>query len=319
MLLTVILLILGLVLIVGGAEILVDGASSVARKAGISEFVIGLTIVGIGTSAPEMVVSFLGAIEGNADVAIGNVIGSNIFNVLFITGITALILPLALSPDTKKEVVPVNIAVSLLVLALGMKKTLFGIGENTLGRLEGILMLVLFGIYMYRSLKNGRQDSDAPEGETKSRGTFVSIVLIICGIAALVAGGKLFVNSATSIARALHVSDKFVAITILAGGTSLPELATCVVAAVRKKGQLALGNVIGSNIFNILLILGGSAVITPLSLASITFVDMGVLILSSVLLLLAAYTGRNDKIGRCDATLFLLCYGAYIFWLFKHL
>ncbi len=319
MTLDLILLVLGLFLIVAGAEFLVDGSSSIARKAGISEFVIGLTIVGMGTSTPEMVVSFLGAIEGNADVAIGNVIGSNIFNVFLITGVTALILPLSVSKSNKKEIIPINIFISVLLLFMGMKKTLLGVGSDTLTRLDGAILLLLFALYMISAFKSSKKEAAMDNGEVKIYNTFVSILMAAGGIAALIVGGKLFVNSATSIAKMLHVSDKFIAITILAAGTSLPELATCVVAAVKKKGQLALGNVIGSNIFNILLILGGSALITPLSLASITFVDMGALIGSSLILLLAAYTGKNNKIDRFDAVIFLICEAAYMAWLFKNL
>ncbi len=319
MTLDLILLVLGLFLIVAGAEFLVDGSSSIARKAGISEFVIGLTIVGMGTSTPEMVVSFLGAIEGNADVAIGNVIGSNIFNVFLITGVTALILPLTVSKSNKKEIIPINIFISVLLLLMGMKRTLFGIGSDTLTRLDGAILLLLFALYMISAFKSGKKEASMDNDEVKVYNTAVSILMAAGGIAALILGGKLFVNSATSIAKMLHISDKFIAITILAAGTSLPELATCAVAAVKKKGQLALGNVIGSNIFNILLILGGSALITPLSFASINFVDMGALIGSSLILLLAAYTGKNNKIDRFDAVIFLICEAAYMAWLFKNL
>lgn len=315
-----ILLILGLLLIVGGAEVLVDGASSIARKAGISEFVIGLTIVGMGTSAPEMVVSLLGAIEGNADVAIGNVVGSNIFNVLLITGLSALILPLDITPSNKKEIIPVNIIISVLLLLLGMRHSIFSVGEDALKWPDGILFLVLFAIYMVIAFKSGKKEASLEESTGgKHFGTILSILMVLGGIAALVFGGNLFVDSATSIAKMLHISDKFIAITVLAGGTSLPELATCIVAAIKKQGQLALGNVIGSNIFNILLILGCSALIHPLSFASINFVDMGVLILSSLLLLFAAYTGKNNKIDRFDAIIFLLCEAGYVIWLFKNL
>ena len=287
MTLQILILIAGLFLIVGGAEILVDGSSSLARKMGISEFVIGLTIVGMGTSAPEMVVSFIGAVNGNADISIGNVVGSNIMNTLLIVA---------------------------RLFVLGMNRSLFGKGDNMLSRIDGAVMLLVFLTYMVWTFVKGK--GNAPEAGAKTLGTGISILMTVGGIAALIFGGRLFVNSATAIAKMAGVSDKFIALTILAGGTSMPELATCVVAAIRKKGALALGNVIGSNIFNVLFILGGSALIRPMSMASMNMVDFGVLALSSLLLLLSCLTGRNNRIDRFDGTVFLLTEAGYLAWLF---
>lgn len=317
MILQLIILIAGLSLIVLGANVLINGSSSIARKIGISEFVIGLTIVGMGTSAPEMVVSFLGAIEGNSDISIGNVIGSNIMNTLLIAGLTALVLPMRISAENKKRDIPVNILIVLLLFFLGMNHSIFKCGSNVLSRVDGAIMLILFSAFMYKSFKSGKMDAlkDNDEAEVKTYSTFKSVLMISAGLAALVFGGKMFVNSATTVAQMLGVSDKFIALTIIAGGTSMPELATCVVAAIKKKGDLALGNVIGSNIFNILFILGGSAVIRPLSFASINFVDFGVLLLSALLVLLSTVTGRNNKIDRFDGALFLLCEVLYMTWL----
>lgn len=317
MLIQILILIAGLALIVVGADILVDGSSSIAKRAGISDFVIGLTIVGMGTSAPEMVVSMIGAIKGSADVSIGNVIGSNIFNTLLIAGLTVLILPMAITKENKRQDIPFNILVVVLLIILGMNGTLFGAGSDTLSRMDGIILLLIFAMFMYFSFRNGKESTE-DVGDPKF-GTGVSVLMIMGGLAGLILGGNLFVNSATDIAHRLNISEKFIALTILAGGTSLPELATCVVAAAKKNPSLALGNVIGSNLFNILLILGGSAVIRPLSFASINYVDLGVLLLSSLLLLLSAWTGRNNKVDRFDGALFLLFFAGYFTYLFMNI
>ena len=313
----ILLLIVGLALIVFGADWLVDGASGIARRFGLSEFVIGLTIVGMGTSAPEMVVSFIGAFQGNADIAIGNVVGSNIMNTLLILGVTALILPMAVTPSNRKRDIPMNLVITALLIVLGMKYTLFRVGNNGLSRWEGGILLALFIGYMVLSFKQNKPEEDA--APAKKRSVWLSILLIIAGIAGLAYGGNLFVNNATKLAQALGVSDKFIAITILAGGTSMPELATCVVAAAKKKGQLALGNIIGSNVFNILLILGGSALIHPLSFEHITLVDCGALLVSALALVSALYVGRKDKIDRLDGSLFLLIWAAYMAYLITKL
>ena len=314
MLLQIFLFLFGLLLVVWGADALVDGASSIARKFGISEFVIGLTIVGMGTSAPEMVVSFIGAIGGNADIAVGNVIGSNIFNTLLILGLTAMILPMNITYLNLKKDIPINIVITVLLLVLGMNFSIFGCGAKRLSRVDGLVLLALFCLYMYMSFRFDTPNNNEEEpGETKKTGW--AILLIVLGLNGLVVGGKLFVDSAVSIAKMLNVSDKFLAVTILAGGTSMPELATCLVAAVKKKGQLALGNIIGSNVFNILLILGGSALIHPLSLEQIGFVDLGILLLSSLVILTSAYIGKKNKIDRIDGIFFVLLEIAYMTWL----
>ena len=317
MILTIVLLLAGLALIVFGADALVEGASSVARRFGLSEFVIGLTIVGMGTSAPEMVVSFIGAFQGNADIAIGNVVGSNIFNTLLILGLTALILPMAVTPSNKKRDIPVNIFVTALLVVLGLEKTFFGIGNDGLSRFDGAILMAVFILYMVMSFKGNHPDEEENPAPLKS--IWLSILMILGGLAGLILGGNLFVDNATAIAKALGVSDKFIAITILAGGTSMPELATCVVAAAKKKGQLALGNIIGSNVFNILLILGGAALINPLSFVGMNYVDLGVLMLSAIALFTATFVGKKDTIDRLDGSLFLLIWAAYMAYLIYNL
>ena len=315
MLIECLLLIVGLALVVLGADFLVDGASSIAKKFGVSDFVIGLTIVGMGTSAPELVVSFIGALQGNGDIAIGNVVGSNIFNVFMILGATALILPMNITQMNRKKDIPLNIAITLIFIALGMSRTLFGIGDDVLGRLDGAILLVLFAAYIYMCFRfDTANQTESNENEKVIKPTLAA-VLIVAGLAGLVFGGRMFVNSATSIAKMLNVSDKLIAITILAGGTSMPELVTCIVAAFKKKGQLALGNILGSNVFNILLILGGSALIHPLSMAGMSYVDLGALLLSSLVIWASIHTNKKNQLDRADGLLLLLLEAAYMTFL----
>ena len=307
---TIIWLLAGLGLIVLGADWLVEGASSIARRAGVSEFVIGLTIVGFGTSCPELVVSLTGALEGNADVAVGNVLGSNIFNVLFILGITALLCPVSMTSDNRKRDIPETLLVTVIFLGFGM--------VNGLSRLDGAIFLLIFALYIFACFRRAKPSEEEP-ADSRSRKPWMAILMVLTGLAGLVFGGNLFVNSATALATMLGVSDKFIAVTILAGGTSLPELATSLVAALKGRDQLALGNILGSNVFNILLILGSSALITPLSFASVTNADALVLLLSVVFLLLWAYTGRREQIDRWEGALMLLLFGAYYYYLFINL
>ena len=315
---SILLLLVGLALVVFGADYLVDGASGIARRFGLSEFVIGLTIVGMGTSAPEMVVSFIGAAQGNADIAIGNVVGSNIMNTLLILGVTALILPMGITATNKKQDIPVNILITLLLILLGLEKTLFGFGTDGLNAVDGGILLLCFLLYMWKSFRQ-KKETPSEEETAKEHPVWLSLLMVAGGIAGLAFGGRLFVNSATDLAKALGVSDKFIAVTILAGGTSMPELATCVAAAVKKKGQLALGNIIGSNIFNILLILGGSALIHTLSFQDISYVDLGALLASAVVLFTCCYVGKKDLLDRLDGALFLILWAAYMVYLFIHL
>ena len=315
----ILLLFLGLALVVFGADWLVDGASSVARRFGLSEFVIGLTIVGMGTSAPEMVVSFIGAVQGNADISLGNVVGSNIFNTLLILGLTVLLLPMAVTPANKRKDVPMNIIITVLLIGLGLEQTLFGFGTDGLSRWDGAILPAVFILYMWQSFRQGADAGSAADQDDKAIRPWLAVLLILGGIGALILGGNLFVDSAVYIARAAGVSDKFIAITILAGGTSMPELATCVAAAVKKKGQLALGNIIGSNIFNILLILGGSALIHPLSFSGISYVDLGALLVSALALYAACYAGKKDMLGRVEGVIFLLLFAGYMTYLFINL
>lgn len=313
-----VLLIVGLVLLILGAEWLVDGSSSIARRAGLSEFLIGMAVIGIGTSMPELVVSLTGALKGSADIAIGNVVGSNIFNVFLILGVTALISPVAISSANKKRDIPLNIAACVLLICFGMQYTLFKVGgSDTINALEGGIFLLLFVVYLLYSFRSGKADAEQEEeGEVEApKKLWYAIAMVLVGLASLVYGGDLLVDSACNLARDAGLSEKFIAITILAGGTSFPELVTCVVAAAKKKDALALGNIIGSNISNILLILGASALACPLSFANIKPVDLGMLVLSSVILIFSAWSGRNNRIGKGDATLFLIIFASYLAYL----
>lgn len=313
----IIILLVSLAAIVLGADWLVDGASAIARKSGISEFVIGLTIVGFGTSCPELVVSLTGAFKGLADISIGNVVGSNIFNTLLILGLTAAIAPVAVTSSNRRRDIPITLLVTFLLVLCGMSFSIAGIGKgDNLSRIEGIVFLVVFAAYLYSSFKFDEGSSEE-DGGKRINNVWAAVGLVAAGLAGLIIGGRFFVDAATKIASMAGVSEKFIAITILAGGTSLPELVTSIVAAAKHKGQLALGNILGSNVFNILLILGLSAVVTPLSMAGMSLVDVGVLLLSAILVWMWTYTGRKDHIDRWEGIVMLLCFVAYYVWLFK--
>lgn len=307
------ILIAGLLLILFGANYLVDGASSIAKRFGLSEFIIGVTIVGLGTSAPEMVVSFMSAIQGKADMAIGNIVGSNIFNTAMILGVTALIAPLTITRSNLRKDIPLNIIVTILLIALGMNFTITGLGKDQLSRIDGAILLGIFVWYLWSSFRSdSADDEDEP---IKQHSIAISMLMITGGLAGLIFGGRLFVNSATEIARMFGVSDKFIAITVMAAGTSMPELATCVVAAIKGRGQLALGNILGSNISNILLILGGSAIISPLSFTGMTMADLGTVLGCSIFILLSAWLFKKKSLDRVEGAVLLLIEAGYMWYL----
>lgn len=310
MLLSIVLLLVGLGLVVYGSDILVDGASSVARKIGISEFVIGIIIVGFGTSCPELVVSVTGAIDGNSAVSLGNVTGSNIFNILMILGLTAIFSPIAITKDNKTKDIPILLCITIFFCLIALK--------GTINRLDAVLFLAIFAIYLLYNFKAGKAEAAAIEEEVveKNYGTFLSILMIVGGLAGLIFGGKLFVNNAVTLAHALGASDKFIAVTILAVGTSLPELMTCVVAAAKKKGQLALGNIVGSNVFNILLILGISGLIHPLDTSSFNYVDMATLTASVLALFIFANASKKSQLSKPAGISFLFMEVVYMIYLF---
>lgn len=307
----------GLILITLASDWLVDGASALARRFGVTEFVIGMTVVGFGTSMPEMVSSLFSALEGHGDMAIGNVVGSNICNILLILGVTAMISPVAFSRKNVKVDIPICIAATGLLMVM-LYRWFSSDSPQLLSRIDGIILLVCFVVFMIYSFKTGKAEpsTHAQEKKEKTMPLWKSLLLTLLGIGGLIVGGKLFVNHTIAFAQMLHVSDAFISVTLMALGTSLPELATCIVAAVKKKNELALGNIIGSNIFNIMLILGVSASVTPLHVVSLTRVDMGVVMLSAIMLWTAAYCFKRYKLDRVDAGFYLLLYVAYSVWLF---
>lgn len=317
------LLILGLALILGGANFLTDGSAALAQRFRVPEFIVGLTIVAVGSSTPELVVSVLSAAAGNSDVAIGNIVGSNIFNVFLILGVCALIAPLPLTGGNIRRDLPFLTAVSVLLLLLTSDR-LLGLGEvDAIGRIDGIVMLLLYIALIRYTIRAERRtaalatQTTQTEKPQRSRSLWLIVVMIAGGLAGLIFGGELFLDSATAIARALGVSESVIAITLVAGGTSLPELASSVVSLLKGKSEMALGNVIGSNIANILLILGLSATIHPLTLGGITRIDLLTVLLSSVLLFVTAFTFRRKAVDRWEGAIFLVIYALYIGYLVR--
>ncbi len=307
------ILIISLVGIVFGAEFLVAGSVSVARRYKVSDFVIGAAIVGIGTSMPELVVSFFGALKGNADVAIGNVVGSNIFNVLGILGLTAICFPIAIDRKNMTFEIPFCIGVSVILTLLALN--FFNGTPATIGRVDGIILLLLFVGYMWYSFARDKQNTtDEAPVETKEPilALWVALLKIVGGLALLITSCDFFVDNAIVIAKSWGVSDAIISLTLIACGTSLPELAASVAAACKKNTQLALGNIVGSNIFNILLILGVSSQVMPLVSADITIVDYAVMIAAAAFLLLFGFRG---KIGRVGGAVMLLCFVLYTCYL----
>ena len=307
----------GLVMILLGSDWLVGGASSIARKYGISEFVIGMTIVGIGTSTPELVSSGIAAVGGHGDMALGNVIGSNICNILLILGVTALISPIGYTRSNVRKDLLLAIGISLLLLVLLYNGFgLFG-GMPGISRVDALCLLLVFAIFMidsFRASKIGAED-EADSDDVDSMPMGKSIALVVLGLGGLILGGHFFVEHTVNIAKYFNVSEAFISITLMAVGTSLPELATCVVAAIKGKNQLALGNIIGSNIFNIALIIGASAFISPFQIDSISTVDMAMVLISVVMLWIAAFTFKRNQLDRIEGVIFLLMYIGYIVYL----
>lgn len=315
----ILLLIVGLGLILAGANFLTDGSAALAQRFRVPEFIIGLTVVAVGTSTPELVVSVLSAIGGQSDVAIGNVVGSNIFNVFVILGVCALIRPVPLTAGNIRRDIPFGVLVSLLLLALAQDSLFCKTAADRIGRIDGAVMIGLYVALMWYTIrKTKRPEAAAPTESSKApMAAWLTAVMIVGGLAGLVFGGEMFLRSATSIARSLGISESVIAITLVAGGTSLPELASSLVSLFKGKADMALGNVIGSNIANILLILGVSATINPLSMGGITVWDLLMVLLSSVVVFLAAFTFKRKAVDRWEGTLFVAIYIAYIWYLIR--
>ena len=310
-------MIVGLALLLIGANYLTEGASAIAKRFGISEFVIGLTIVAVGTSAPEFVVSLISTFNGSTDVAIGNILGSNLFNALMILGVTALIRPIRIERNTLSRDIPFGLLAAVVLAISGLDAWLNG-EAGIITRSEGLLMicfLIVFMVYSFITAKRDEAPDEAIETPTKKRPIWLEIVMIGGGLAGLIYGGDLFLEYAVIFARDMGMPEAVIAVTLMAGGTSMPELITCVIAASKNKGQMALGNVIGSNISNVFLILGTCATVSPLQLGNILPIDLIILVAASLIIAVTAFTFRRNELDRAEGAIFVLIYIAYIVYL----
>ncbi|HBG24009.1 MAG: sodium:proton exchanger [Bacteroidetes bacterium GWF2_41_61] len=312
------LLLVGFVILIAGADYLVKGASSIAKKLNISDLIIGLTVVSIGTSAPELSVNIMASLEGSAGMAIGNVVGSNIFNFLAIIGIAALIRPINLKSSLIKIEIPYAILASAALLFVTADVLLDG-KEGVINRSDGLILLLFFSIFLYYvflSAKKGEiKEKDATEHLTKTYTVGISLIMIAGGLAALIFGGDIIVDHATILARQWGFSDNLIGLTILAVGTSLPELATSVVAALRGNSDIAIGNVVGSNIFNIFFILGVSSIIFPLPVAPESIADGLVAAAATALVLFFAHRGRGQRIDKLEGLILIASYFFYTIYI----
>ena len=311
----ILLFIVGLALILSGANALTDGASSIAKRMKVSELVIGLTIVAFGTSAPELAVSAISAIKGNGDIALGNVVGSNLFNKLKIIGCTVLVRPLKVSRLLIKKEIPLCILASFVLILLCADAT-EGCVAGGLSRTDGLVLLCFMAIFLSHTFSIAAgEEQNASESGIKEMPLWRAILFSIGGLLFLIAGGESFVRGASGLARALGASESLIAVTIVAGGTSLPELATSVVAALKGRSEMAVGNVVGSNLFNIFLILGLSSTISPIKLAGIGAIDLGMVLLSSIVLWFVGVFYKARTITRVEGALMIALYVAYTLYL----
>lgn len=309
------LFIVGFVFLIKGADWLVSGASSLANRLGVSALVIGLTIVAFGTSAPELTVNLLASFQGNTDIAIGNIIGSNIANILLILGISAIIFPLAVQKGTVWREIPFAVLAVLVVTIMANDVFLDGSASSALTRIDGLVLLSFFAIFIYYIFSIAKQPSSGSEDEIQQYSTNKSILMILGGLVGLVVGGKWIVDGAVLFATQLGISEALIGLTVVAVGTSLPELATSAVAAYKKNVDIAIGNVIGSNIFNIFWILGVSASITPLPFSPELGVDLGVVTVVTLLLFIALFVGKRHTLERWQGWLFVMLYIIYTIFL----
>lgn len=313
-----ILIIIGVAIVLYGADRLTAGASALARRMNIPEIIIGLTIVAAGTSAPEFFVSFMSAVKGTPDMAVGNAVGSNIFNVLLIVGVTAMVTPIRVSASTVSKDMPWAIAASVLFLALCFDRLSLSLSGCTVSRLDGVILLVFFALFMRQTLRAARAGkADASCTRQKKDSVAKNILFFIAGLAMLILGSNIFVDSASSVATSLGVSQGVIGLTIVAGGTSLPELATSVVAARKGNSAIAIGNVIGSNVFNILAILGTTAVVCPMKMEGITSMDIFVMGASMFLLWLFSYTKLT--VARWEGAILTSLFTIYMIYLLSNI
>jgi len=307
-------LIIGFVLLIKGADFLVDGSSAIARRLKVSDLLIGLTIVAFGTSTPELFVNLIASVKGTSAIAIGNVVGSNIFNILLILGISSIIFPLVVTKGTVWKEIPLTFVAAALLGLMALKPLVVRGSLSGISRIEGVLLLAFFCLFTYyvlrMALRAGNTDSTPADGQQHS--VRKSLLFIFGGFVALFIGAKLVVDAAVSLAQSFGVSESLIGLTIVAAGTSLPELATSVVAAAKKNCDIAVGNIVGSNIFNIFLILGISSCIHPIQFQPGNNVDIGVAALASLLLFVFMFTGKKGSLDRWEGVVLLLIFVAYL-------
>lgn len=315
--LTYFLFIIGFIILIKGAELLVNGASTIAKKLKVSDLVIGLTIVAFGTSAPEMFVNVSASIQGNSGIAIGNIIGSNIANILLILGVSTLIFPLAVQSTTVWKEIPFSL-LAALILGILANDYLIDHKENSeLTRSDGLILIGFFIIFIYYIFSIAKKSENAVNEEFKQLSNFMTVAYIILGLTGLILGGTWISNGAVKIAAKFGVSEYLIGLTVVAVGTSLPELATSAVAAYKKNTNIAIGNVIGSNIFNIFWVLGLSAVIKPLPFQPSANSDLAMTVFSSILLFALLFVGKKHVLKKWQGILFLILYAGYIVFIIK--
>lgn len=302
----VLLLIFGIVVVLKSADWLTNGAVGLATKLGISQIVIGLTIVAIGTSMPEFFVSIVSAIKGTPDLAVGNIVGSNIFNVLLIVGVAATVAPIAIQRATVRRDIPIAIVASIMLTFMML--------DDNISRIDALILFAAFIAFIWITLRNSKNDTNEKDASTeKVIPTWKSVLFIIFGLVGLVLGSNIFVDNASSLAHGWGISDAIIGLTIVAGGTSLPELATSAVAARKGDSGIAIGNVLGSNVFNILMILGLTGIISPMHIQNITYIDMAVMVISMALFWLFSFT--KLRVERWEGCVLIACFLGYITWL----
>ncbi len=310
MIANVLLLIVGLFFVITGANLLTDGAASIAKRFNLSELMIGLTILAFGTSAPELTVSISSALKGSSDIALGNVVGSNLFNILMIVGITAIISPLSIKQSTIRIEIPLCIVASILLLFLGSDMLFDGAAQNTLSRSDGLILLLIFAVFLAYTFTLHHDGSQ--ESNVRQFPLWLSVLMVLGGLLALIGGGELFVNNSVAVAQALGMSESLIGLTLVAAGTSLPELATSIVAAMKNRHEMAIGNIVGSNLFNILLVLGASASISPLHVQGVNIGDYSMMVFASVLLYLFAVFFGDRVIQRIEGATLVFAFLAYM-------
>lgn len=317
MFITIVLLIIGFFFVIKGAGLLVDGASSVAKKFNVSNLVIGLTIVAFGTSTPELVVNIISSLNGSTDIAIGNILGSNIFNIILVLGVIAIFYPIKVTKGTVWKEIPFSLLAALMVGVMSADMFLEGRVFSEISRIDGIVLLFFFIIFIYYTFGISKDvSSEIPSDEQpKIFSIWKSVLFILLGLAGLVIGGKWVVDGAVFIATKFGMSQSLIGLTIVAIGTSLPELVTSVVAAMKKNVDMAVGNVVGSNIFNVFFVLGTSATIKSLPFNTSSIVDVGMASLASLLLFFFMFIGKKHTLERWQGVLFVLIYIAYIIYI----